>query len=743
MRRILLVQAMLCLSALASFAQYETKTITGNVYESEHGHKHPIIGANIYWSGTSEGTVSNKSGNFSIDNKHGHKFLVVSFIGYTSDTVLIEEKKHFEVLLQDAIDLEEAEIVKRRKSTELSMINPLKIERISSGELEKAACCNLSESFETNPSVDVSFTDAITGTKQIQMLGLAGPYTQITRENIPAVRGLLSIYGMEHIPGPWIESIQLNKGTGSVVNGFESIAGQINVELRKPEESDKLYLNLFGNTESRTEANLSLAHQINDRWSTGLLMHGRKQFVAMDNNGDGFTDKPTGDQFIFLNRWKFKDEHGWVSQIGIKATGNNTLGGQTGYIPKIDEGLWGFDMETRGIEGWLKLGRVFEAKPSQSFGIQLSGLSFDQNSKFGFKEYSGLQQSLYGNFIFQSILSDTRHNYRLGGSFQYDEYTESLDSLNFIRKELVPGIFTEYTFSPAENIDVVAGIRADYHNQYKLFITPRLHMRYALTDNTVLRFSAGRGQRTASILSENSAVMASSRSINIQGDNSDKPYGLNPETAWNVGGNFTQKYKLDYRDGSISFDIYHTYFTDQVVYDLDASPQTILFYNLDGKSYSTSFQSQFDYELIRRLDVRLAYRWYDVKTQYQSGLKSKPLVASHRAFINLAYATRNHWKFDYTLQWYGSKRIPETGSNPEIYRLAENSPSFSQMNAQVSKEWQEKFELYLGVENLLDYKQENPILASDQPFGQYFDSSLVWGPIFGRMVYVGLRFKIK
>jgi outer membrane receptor for ferrienterochelin and colicin len=237
--------------------------------------------------------------------------------------------------------------------------------------------------------------------------------------------------------------------------------------------------------------------------------------------------------------------------------------------------------------------------------------------------------------------------------------------------------------------------------------------------------------------------MASSRRIAVRGNAPENPYGLDPEVAWNFGTNFTQKFRLDYREGAVSFDLYQTRFVNQVVVDLDQDPQEIAFYNLEGKSYSTSFQTQVDYELIRRLDMRVAYRWYDVRTTYHSGINRKPLIASHRAFINLAYKTRDHWKFDYTVQWYGSKRLPSTTGNPEMYQLPSHSPAFFLMNAQISKEWREMFEIYLGAENILDFRQEDPILGSEDPFGPYFDSSIIWGPIFGRMIYGGIRLRIK
>ncbi|MCG8697054.1 MAG: TonB-dependent receptor, partial [Bacteroidales bacterium] len=633
----------------------------------------------------------------------------------------------------------------RRKSTELSMFDPIKYEKMGEKELLKAACCNLSESFETNPSVDVSFTDAVTGTRQIQLLGLAGPYTQITRENMPDVRGLSSVYGLTYTPGPWIESIQLNKGTGSVANGYESIAGQINVELRKPEDADRLYLNLFANESGRTEVNANLAHRFkNEKWSTGLLLHGKDNSFQHDNNNDSFLDHPLGNTFIGVNRWKYVGDNGMRVQLGVKLTSIDKEAGQydelgvsTGYP------TWKMNLEINQVEGWSKIGKVYADKPWKSQGLQLSGSFHQQESRFGNNEYNASQSSIYVNYLYQGIISNTKHKFRTGISFKYDDYKEELNHSSYDRMELVPGIYGEYTYTHLEKFATVAGLRFDHHNHYGLFVTPRLHLRYAIVEKSVLRASVGYGYRTANVLAENNSLLASSRQIIIEGDDSNKPYGLNIEQAWNYGINFTQKFILDYRGGSISFDLYRTNFVNQIVVDLDQNPQQAVFYNLNGRSYSNSFQSQFDYEVINRLDVRLAYRWYDIKTTYAGDLQQKPLIASHRAFANFAYQSRKHWKFDYTLNWQGRKRIPNTSANPVQYQLDEYSPSFIVMNAQVSKSWREVFEVYLGVENLLNYKQKDPIIASGEPYSEYFDATMIWGPVFGRKIYGGLRYMLK
>ena len=712
----------------------QTENISGTISGKEGGTVVPLVGVNVHWAGTTVGTATDENGRFLLKKVSTTDKLILSYVGYSTDTLRVTSNVFH--VMEPSAELDEVEVVSRRKPTEISMLSAIKVENIGEKELQKAACCNLSESFETSPGIDVSFTDAITGTRQIQMLGLAGPYVQMTRENIPDMRGIASTYGMTLVPGTWIESIQLNKGPGSVINGFESISGQINMELRKPENSDRLYLNLFANSEQRVEANLNAAHRFG-KWSTAVLLHGKYNYQIFDMNHDGFMDVPIGYTTTALNRWEYHGD-GLHFQAGIKGSAIDNEGGQH-KVARVE--AWMMEFSLRRLEGWAKLGKVFIGTPWKSFGFQVNASIHEQNSMLGYKNYDADQRSLYLNFIYQSIIGNTNHGFKTGISWQADRIDEQLPDNKFVRTESTPGVFFEYTWQASDKISMVAGLRSDYHNYFGFFMTPRLHFRYAPFEQTVFRASAGRGQRTAGIIAENSGVMASSRQLVFQGKNKGFPYGFDQEVAWNYGLNFTQKFKMADRQGSVSLDFYRTDFLKQIVLDLDQNTQQALFFQLDGKSYSNSFQAQVDYELFRNFDVRLAYRWLDVKTDYINGLLTKPLQSKDRIFMNLAYETASKWIFDYTLNWQGKKRIPFTGNNPEQYQMADYSPNFMLMNAQITKKWS-RLEVYVGGENLTDYKQQNPIIASDDPYSPYFDSSLVWGPIFGRMFYAGLRYRI-
>ena len=722
------------------------QSIRGKVMERVKDEVRVLTGVNVYWSGTSEGTTTDSNGEFKLDKISGNNMLVFSFVSYGNDTVDVTGESYVEMTLKNLQQLEGVEIVHRRKSTEISFIDPVKIERINEKELLKAACCNLSESFETSPSVDVSFTDAITGTREIKMLGLAGNYVQITTEAIPDIYGLAKLYGLTYIPGTWIEGIQLNKGTGSVVNGYESIAGQINVELRKPESSDPLYANFYINQGGRKELNLNFSKVLSEKIATTLLLHGSDISAKNDVNDDGFLDNPLSQQFIGLSRWRIVGKNGFRGQFGIKTTFTENLGGEVDFDPDQDEGTinaWGLNIDTRRIQGWSKIGKVYESRPWKSIGLQISAINHYQKSYYAMRRYDADQRSFYSNLIYASILSNTKHQFKTGASFKLDNIEETVTEINYKREEIVPGAFFEYSFLPNESFTLVAGLRGDYHNLFGTLITPRLHLRYMFTDQSVIRISGGRGYRTANIFAENSGLFASSRQIVIQESDDDLPYGLEQEVAWNSGINFTHCFRLNGKDGNLTLDYYHTQFENQIVVDREQSPQEIKFYNLDGSSFGNSFQAQLDYELLPQFDIRLAYRWYDVQIDYSDQRRTQPLLARNRAFLNLAYESENGWRIDNTINWQGEKRIPSTSLNPENYRAAEKSDAYWLVNAQVSKNWNNKWEVYVGVEDLFNFRQEDPILANDDPFSEYFDASLVWGPIFGRNTYLGLRYWIK
>lgn len=708
-----------------------------------------VFGANVYWLNTSIGATTNEKGWFTIPYNKSYKKLVVSYVGYKTDTLKISDLEPIHHFITLENELEEVTLKSKKKATQRSFIQTKNVFTVNSEELLKAACCNLAESFETNPSIDVNFSDALTGTRQIQMLGLKSPYLLITQENIPSIRGAGQVFGLTFTPGTWVESIQITKGAGSVINGYESISGQINAELVKPLTDNRIFLNAYGSLGGRYELNSHLNHKISDKWQTGIYIHGNYRNKKFDRNKDGFLDNPLISQVNVMNRWQYLDaEKGWVSFINVRFMDDSKQTGQNNFDPLIDKGrseVWGGEIDTKRFDSSLKLGYVFPQLPFQSFGFQFSYSNHDQDSYFGLKTYDINHQSVYSNLLFNSIIGDTRSKFTTGLNFTYDIYDEFVNSINFSRKEKSFGGFFEYAYDNSDNFSFTSGVRIDTHNLLGTYITPRLHIRYVPWEKGVLRASIGQGRKSANVFAENQHLFASTRQIDIQSSGG-KIYGLDPEVAWNYGLSYLQGFNLFNRKGDITFDYYRTHFQNQVVVDWE-NPQRISFYNLDGESYANSFQTEVNYYVDDFTSLRLAYKFYDIETDYFSGKLSKPLTPNHRLFANISYETKKiddikQWKFDLTYNFIGEQRLPDTSTNPVEYQLGEYSNSYSLLNTQITKVFTEKFEMYFGIENLTDLKQKNPILASDDPFGDSFDSTIIYAPIFGRMLYSGLRFKI-
>jgi len=720
--------------------------IHGTVVEDlGKGFFQPVQSAYLWCPESGMNTLSDSLGNFELLCAIPGS-IVLSYLGTQTDTLHFNTNAAFRLVLKrsDGTQLKEFVLSSSSPGTYISKLSPLNTRLMGTRELAKAACCNLSESFETSPSVDVSYADAVTGIRQIQLLGLSGTYTQLLTENSPELRGLSGSFGLTFIPGTWIESIQVTKGAGSVANGYESIAGQINIEEKKPDKPERLFANVYGNSMGRLEASLITKLKVSKFWSTALLAHYNSSLLKVDENQDGFMDLPIGRQFNLINRWKYTDTKGLFAQFLIKVLNDHRQGGQMDFDPlqdKLGDQHYGLGMDIQQYAFSGKIGYVFPQKAYKSIGFIFSGVDYTNHSYFGQNSYDAKQQSLYSSLIFQSIIGNTNHKYRAGLSFSRDNFQENMHTLDYSRLELLPGAFLEYTYT-LKNLTLIAGIREDHHNEYGWITTPRLHLKYDLNAKTRLRFSAGSGFRVANIFSENAAVFVSSRQFSIEKPVSDYAYGLNPEKAWNYGLNFDYSFKIHNHAANLLLDLYRTDFQQQVVTDLDAAPNRVLFYNLSGQSFSNSFQGELNMELMKGLDLRLAFRWLDVQTDYQGRMLEKPFIAKERAFINLGYEFKQHWKLDYTIQWLSRKRLPNTSSNPLDYQLDAYSPAFFQMNAQISKQILHHWDLYLGGENLSNYRQPNAILAASQPFSTYFDASFSWGPIIGRMIYLGARYWI-
>ena len=704
----------------------------GIVFGTNDKGKAPIFGAKLKLLQAKIGTITSDEGTFElILPKILPDTLVISAFGYYSDTILLDKKDRFislEINLFSDKLLPEVLVEIRRETHGISRLKTLHVEEINSGELRKAACCNLSESFETNASVDVNITDAVSGAKKIQMMGLDGVYTQIQLENIPYLRGLESSFGLNSLPGTWIESIQITKGTGNVVNGYESMAGLVNLELKKPAEMEKFFANAYLNAFGRAEVNVNAGQILSKRWSTGSFAHASGMFGDMDNNNDGFRDVPKGTNFAILNRWAYQGKK-MEAQFGVNGYLDQKNGGQTGFSRSVEDGKYGVQLDSKHLDLFAKTG-FFLRKAYNSIGVVYNLKYQTIDAKFGNRNFQGVEKRGYVNAIFDGIIGTTDHKIKLGTSAVYIDLQQKQDSMTDNRIEIVPGIFGEYTYS-GMRLTSVLGSRLDYHNLFGLQFSPRLHAKYILTEKTDLRFTAGKGWRVPNFMVDNISLLASSKTWL-------RPVELLPEISWNFGGSIVQEFKLFKQKANLTLDYYHTLFQNQLIVDRDQDPQAIQFKNLDGKSYSNSFQTELSFSVVKNLNMRVAYKFLDVKSEYAGKMQQQVMIPRQRGFFNIAYITRNkRWEYDATLSVFGESRLP--GIAPTD--AAEYSKVYPMVNAQITHVMK-KWDLYIGGENLTNFKQKNAVIDAENPFGNKFDATRIWGPVMGINIYAGVRYAI-
>ena len=726
-----------CMTLIPFIAMADKVVVKGHVYDE---NKQPVIGANVYWEGTQDGTTTDLDGFFELNKKGDVSHLITSYIGYvTVSTPVKDQSGSLEIVLKGEVELNEVVVSERKVATVSSRTSVLQTQKITYDEICRAACCNLAESFETNPSVDVSYSDASTGARQIKLLGLSGTYVQMLTENYPNFRGASSLYGLDYVPGAWMESIQVSKGTSSVKNGYEALAGQINVEFKKPQTADLFSANLFASDAGRYEANTDASWHVNDKLSTGLLIHYSNDKMSHDDNGDGFLDTPIKEQVNVMNRWSY-NSGSYVSQYGGRFLHENRTGGQDIHHESITD-PYKIGLTTNRAELFTKQAFTINKEKVESVALILSGSYHEQLSMYDRTPYNIYQNNVYASLLYEKEFSHA-HSLSTGLSLNYDGFNENLvmdgTRTPYNRSEVVSGAYAQYTYNLNDKFILLAGIRADYSQRYDLFVTPRIHVKYNPFEWFHVRASAGKGYRTANVLAENNFLLASSRKMRIA-DN------LDQEEAWNTGLNLSFYIPVAGKELTLNGEWYYTNFIKQVVVDMDSNPHEVSFYNLDGESYSNSFQLEATYPFFRGFTMTAAYRYTDAQTDYRNteGITyrmKKPLVSDYKGLLTASYQTPlKKWQFDVTSQFNGGGRMPEASKSNPLWNS--EFKAYTVVNAQITKYFRQ-WSVYVGGENLFDYTQDMPVIDAMNPRGENFDSSMIYGPVHGRKLYVGVRFNI-
>ena len=659
---------------------------------------------------------------------------------------------------QEANDFEiqEISVVQRKKGKVKSRTEAFDTEKINSEELCRAACCNLSEAFETSASVDVAYSDAATGAKQIRLLGLSGTYVQLIQENTPAVRGLAQNFGLEYIPGPWMQSIQVSKGTSSVINGYEATSGQINVELLKPQTQNPLSVNLMFNSEIMAEANIMGGWQVlkdsiyNKSLYTGILAHYTGSYMGMDENRDSFVDMPKTQNANLANRWFYKHNN-YTFQAFVRGLYDRRRAGQIAHMADTIANPYHINLNTWRVEGFLKNGYVFDEESGSSVALITAVSYHNLDNTYGVRSWQANQLNAYLNAIYQGNFEgsgevDNDHRLSAGLSVNFDKYNENLQITNhqspmtnydLSRYEVVPGVFAEYNFKYDEMLSLVAGVRADYSTRYGFFVTPRMNIRYTPFEWWTLRGSVGMGYRSPNAVADNAFILPSSRVLHLADT-------IKQERAVNAGISTTFYIPLGSKELQLSAEYYYTHFLNSLIVDLDQDPHGVSIYNQtdipNAKSFAHSAQIEASIEVLRGWTWTAAFRWTDVRqttidANGVASLRTKALSNRFKGVITTSYQTPlKKWQFDLTAQFNGVGRMPDGFEQPFRW--------YPQLMAQITKYWR-TCSLYVGAENMTNFRQKEPIIDSFHPFGPDFDASMVCGPTTGWKIYVGFRYDLE
>lgn len=754
MKRLVLVLFLL-FSAILGYSQ----VLQGKILEiNENGDTTPVASASIQWLHTAVGTLSGADGTFALSRTRTDT-LLISFPTYETDTLQIANSQNdITVFLSKSHTLAEVRVVSQDGS--YISVQPILTTVITTQGLRRAACCNLAESFESTVAVDMEYSDAVTGAKQIAMLGLSGIYSQILLENVPYIRILTQQFGLGFVPGSWMESISISKGVSSVTNGYEAITGQINVDFKKPETSqERLFLNVYGNTMGRGEMSLNTRFNVGKKQqaSTMLLLNAADQFAKMDMNKDDFLDVPRNQQVNVMNRWDYMLPEKLNGRTMVGFVWDNRVGGQNKYNWKRDclsHDIYGIHLDNKRLDIITKNGILLKGA-DESIGTIVSYTGTWLNGVFGLRPVKSYQHSLYANILYSNKFGEKkRHKLTAGGSVQYDlvdirlgggAVSDGGHSIANPTHEPVPGIYGEYSYIIDKKLVVMTGMRLDYNFYYQqLFWTPRFHIKWQATDNLSVRASAGKGYRSAFPEVENLALLTSNRQFVLYSGEQKRP-----EEAYNAGISLVQTFRMPGGNGSVAIDYFYTHFLNQTLIDLDRDAHSIYVYNLNGTfnghgNVSRSHSAQVEITLwpIARFEILLAYRYNDVRYQSQGKWREKDLMSPHKALVNLNYSTRyDKWKFNLTLQVNGPQRLPDMSGNPAS-TLPEYAPTYCILNGQITKKFR-RWEIYVGAENMLNYKQKNPIVDAANPFGENFDATVVYAPITGIMGYAGVRVILK
>lgn len=707
-----------------------------------------LPGAQVWVLGEEQKAVfADKFGDYQLPWPGRPCTLITRFVGYRPDTLELAQPGYRHIQLAPEAALETVTVQGRREGQYLSTLTPVKTEVVTAAELQKGACCDLAGCFNTNGTVQAATTNVVTNAKELRILGLGGVYNQVLFDGFPLAMATSYTYGMSTLPGPFVEAINISKGANSVLQGWEGITGQINVETKIPDDSPRLFANAYINSFGERQFN-AIGTRKGQKVRQMLAGHAVLPAGRVDRDEDGFLDLPLLQRYSFYYRVHqgYAEDRGWSSSAGARYVHEHRLGGQQGYQAARDNGsaeVYGQWVDFQQPEAWLRLAHRWDERQRMVFF--LSGQYHQQDSWYGLLQYRARQQMANATLQYERM-SARGDDLRMGVSGRYLSLEENLtfkvnplalpQAGDYLRQDQMAGVFVEqisYFFD--RRLTWIAGLRYDHHQEVGGRWTPRTLVKADPWEGTSIRGSLGYGWRMANVFSENVFLLASNRRVLFT-------ERLQPEGAWNSGVNLTQRLEWGRFTGRFGLDYYETHFTNQIFPDYDRAPDLAVMSNFRGTSISRAFQTDLDINHPLGWQIKLAYNYLDVFRDTERGREVLPFNPRHRVMgvVSLTPPGRP-WQADAHAHWYGQQQLPSTLGNPEIHQRPNQSDSYSLVTAQFT--WRfARWDIYGGCENIFDFRQKRPVLGWQDPFGPYFDTAFAWGPTRGREFYLGLRMSL-
>lgn len=725
------------------------QTISGKI-TADNGDEIPY--ANVYLRKTKIGTSSNDTGLYELKNIPKASYtLIISSIGFKTKalkiTVINDEQitRNVTLLADDSLD----EIVISGTLRPVSKTNsPVPVEVYSETFFRKNPTPSIFESLQNINGVRPQLNCSVCNTGDIHINGLEGPYTFVLIDGMPIVSGLSTVYGLTGIPQALIERVEIVKGPASTLYGSEAVGGIINVITKKPTNAPVLATDVLTNSWGEVNTDISISYKASDKVQ-GLLGVNYFNFQnRIDNNNDNFTDMTLQNRISIFNKINIERKSNKVFTIAGRYVYEDRWGGEMDWEKEFRGGneIYGESIYTNR---WETFG-TYELPTTENLNFQFSANGHYQDSYYGETSYDATQLIGFGQLVYNKKLG-LKHDLLLGAAYRYTFYDDNtfatLNENGFENNPSIihlPGVFAQDEISLSARKKLLLGVRWDHNSVHGNIFSPRLNYKWnSRNKSNIVRLSVGNGFRVANVFTEDHAALTGARTVKFDGE-------LNPETSWNANINYVKKINTENTFVTLDASAFYTYFNNRILPDYETDPSKIIYANLEGFSVSQGVSLNADFLFTNGLAINAGTTLMEVSVTENNIKRQQLLTESFSGVWSISYRFDNNFSIDYTGSLYGPMRLPLLGENDP---RAEYSPWFSIQNIQLTKKFNNNWEVYGGVKNLLNFTPAaNSINSADNPFDvevdtktnpeRAFDPSYVYASNQGIRTFAGIRYTL-